>query len=83
MTESQAAYAVGQKTWNCKVCGYALGVVIKHNGIYRLRMEDRGIYATGRVDVTCFKCGAIREWHADAEAIKRIVKMTGRKYKSV
>ena len=81
MTESQAVYTVNQKTWNCKVCGYALGVVIKKNGIYRLWLEDRGILATGLVNVTCFKCGAIREWHTDAEALKRLVELTGRKYK--
>ena len=83
MTESQSAYTVQQKTWNCRHCGYPLGAVVKRNGVLRLRMDDRGIYATGRVDVTCFKCGSVREWHADAEAIKRLVEMTGRKYKSV
>lgn len=81
MTETQAAYAV--KTWNCNNCGYVLGFVEKHNGIYRLSIPDRGIYATGRVNIKCFKCGEIREWHTDAEAIKRLVEMTGRKYKTV
>lgn len=82
MTENQAAYLTNQKPWDCHNCDTPLGEVVKHNGIYRLRMEDRGIYATGRVDVTCFKCGSVREWHADAEAIKRLLELSGRKYRN-
>ena len=68
-------------SWNCKKCGAVLGTIDRHNGLNRLSMPDRGILATGRVDVKCFQCGAVREWFADAEVIKRLVEMTGRKIK--
>lgn len=81
MTEIQARYDTGEKTWNCKKCGEPLGTIDRKNGICRLSMPERGIYATGRIDVTCLHCGAVREWFADAEAVKRLVEMTGRKWK--
>lgn len=64
-------------TWNCKNCECVLGEIDKNHGLNRLSI--RGIVITGRADVTCEKCGTVREWFADAEAIKRIVRMTGRK----
>jgi len=83
MTETQAPYLAekeNRKDWKCQSCGVTLGYSFKHNGICRLSMPDRGVCATGRIDVECFGCGKIREWFADAEAIRRIVEMTGRKY---
>lgn len=78
MSENQAVY--GDKTWNCKKCGQPLGIIERRNGIYHLSIPDRGIYATGRIDVKCFECGSVREWYADAEAMKRLIELTGRKY---
>jgi len=52
----------GEKPWNCKKCGAVLGYIDWHNGLNRLSMPERGILATGRVDVKCFECGAVREW---------------------
>lgn len=69
------------RTWNCKNCGRSLGVIKRVNGIYHLNLPERGVYATGRVDVTCPGCGAVREWFADAEAVRRLVELTGRRIK--
>lgn len=78
MTEIQAPYlAENHKEWKCLSCGAVLGHSFKHNGIYRLSL--RNIIATGAIEVLC-NCGTIREWHSDAEGIKRLVEMTGRKY---
>jgi RNase P subunit RPR2 len=80
MTETQAVYRTGEKTWDCKKCGKPLGTIDRKNGIHRLSMPDRGIFATGRIDVTCLNCGAVREWFADAEAMKRLLESHGKKY---
>lgn len=83
MSENQSEYLAKEKTWDCKNCGHPLGVIDRKNGINKLSMPDRGIYATGRIDVTCLKCGSVREWFADAEAMRRLLEMSGRRYKNV
>jgi len=66
-------------TWNCYNCGAILGEIDRTKGLNKLSI--RGILITGRADVTCEKCGAVREWFADAEAIRRLIRMTGRRAK--
>lgn len=78
MTETQAAYDCASPTdWICRRCGAVLGTIERGKSLHKLQI--RNILITGRADVTCQSCGTVREWFADAEAIKRLVDLAGKK----
>ena len=61
-----------KKEWRCLKCGSVLGYVISKNHIDRLDIQDRGIVATGQVEVCCFECGAVREWYIGKDTLESL-----------